>query len=44
MFSNILRISAANVLKMLLKVIVCIGRAVVIFQSYKPTGSTNTLY
>ena len=44
MFLNILRISASNVLKMFLNTIVSIGRAVVIFHSIKPTGSTNTLY
>ena len=41
MFLNILRISASNVLKMFLNKIVSIGFAVVIFNSYKSTGSTN---
>ena len=36
MFLNILRISASNVLKMFLNVVVTIGCAVVIFLSYKP--------
>ena len=36
-----LRISASNVLKMFINIIVSIGRAAVIFHSYKPTGSTN---
>ena len=39
---NILKVSVSNVLK---KIIVSIGsRAAVIFQSYKPNGSKNTLY
>ena len=42
MFANILRISASNVLKTFLNIIVSIGYAVV-FHSHKPTGSTNTL-
>ena len=43
MFSSILRISAPNVLKLFLNMIVSIGCPVVIFYSYKPTGRTNTL-
>ena len=35
MFLNILRISASNVLKTFLNIIVSIGFAVVIFNSYK---------
>ena len=41
MFLNILRISASNVLKTFLNIIVSIGRAAVIFHSYKPTGRTD---
>ena len=40
---NILRISALDVLKLFLNVIVSIGGAIVIFHSYKPTGGTNAL-
>ena len=43
MFINILRISASNVVKMFLDIIVSIGHAVVIFHLYKPTGSTEML-
>ena len=42
MFSNILKISASNVLKTFFKNIsVRIGCTFVVFQSHKPTGSTN---
>ena len=41
MFLNILRISAANVLKMLLNIIVSIGCAFDNFHSLKPTRSTH---
>ena len=41
MFLNVLRISASNVFKIFLNKIVSIGFAVVIFDSHKPTGSTN---
>ena len=41
MFLNILRISASNVRKTFLNIIVSTGCAVVVFHSYKPTGSTN---
>ena len=41
---NILRITVSFVLKILLNVTVGIGHAVVIFHSYKPTGSTSSLY
>ena len=44
MFLNILRISALNVLKMFVNTLAGTGSAVVIFHSYKPTGSINTLY
>ena len=40
-YFNILRISTSNILKMFLNIIFSVGRAVVIFCSYKPTGSTN---
>ena len=43
MFLNILKISALNILKMFLNVIVSIGRAIVIFHSHKPTWSMNML-
>ena len=43
MFLNILRISASNVLKTFLNVIVSVGCAVVIFNLHKPTGSINIL-
>ena len=43
MFLNILRSSATNVLKMFLNIAVNIVCKVVIFHSYKPTGSTKTL-
>ena len=44
MFLSILRISASNVLKMVLNIVASIAFTVVIFHSIKPTGSTNTLY
>ena len=44
MVLNILRISASNVLKTFLNTIVGIGCTVVMFHSYKPTGSINALY
>ena len=44
MFLNVLKISASNVLKMFLNIIVDIGCAVVILYSYNLTGSTNVLY
>ena len=45
MFLNILRISASNVLKTFLSIIVGIGGcAVVIFHLHKPTGGINTVY
>ena len=44
MFLNSLRISASNVLNMSLNIVVRIECTVVIFHSYKPTGSINTLY
>ena len=40
----VLRILALNNLKIFLNTIVSIGCVVVIFHSYKPTGSTNALY
>ena len=43
MFLNILRISASNVLKMFLYIIVTIGCTFAIFHSHKQTGSINTL-
>ena len=42
MFSSILRISASNILKMFLNIIVGIGCVGVVFHSYKPTGSKGT--
>ena len=39
MFLNILKISASNVLKTFLNIIVGIGCTFVIFRSHKPTGS-----
>ena len=44
MFLIIFRISVQNVLKMFINIIVGIVFAVVVFHSYKPTGTTNTLY
>ena len=41
---NFWRISALNVTETFLNIIVSIGCAVVVFHSYKPTGSTITLY
>ena len=43
-FLNILRISALNVLKTSLNVIVSIECTFVIFHSHKPTGSLNMPY
>ena len=43
MFLTILRISASNVLKTFLNIIVTIGCTCVVFHSHKPTGSINTL-
>ena len=44
MFLNILRISASNGLKVILNIIVSIEYwTAVIFRSYKPTESSNTL-
>ena len=43
MFVIILRISASNIPKMFINIIVSLGvQNFVIFDSYKPTGSTNT--
>ena len=42
MFLTILRISASNILKMFLNIIVGSGCAGIIFHSYKQTGSTGT--
>ena len=42
MFLDILRISASNVLKTLLNIIVSIGYTFVVFHLHKPTGSINT--
>ena len=39
-----LRVSASNVLEMFLNIIISIGCAVVVFHSYKPIRSTNTLF
>ena len=44
MFLNILRISASNVLKMFLNIIVSIGCSFVIFHSHKSTGSKSPLF
>ena len=41
MFLTILRISASNVLKTFLNIIVSIGCAAFIFHSYKPTGKVT---
>ena len=45
MLLNNLRILASIILKMFLNVISSlIGRAVIIFHCYKPTGSTDTFF
>ena len=43
MFLKILRISASNVLKIFLNIIVSIGGTVVVSRTFKPTGSTSRL-
>ena len=43
MFLKILRISASNVLKIFLNIIVSIGGTVVVSRTLKPTGSTSRL-
>ena len=43
MLLNILRISASNVLKMFLNLIVSTGCAAVVFYLHKPTGSINVV-
>ena len=44
MFLNILRISASNVLKMSLNIIVSVWCTFVIFHLHKPTESINAHY
>ena len=43
MFLNILKISALDILRTFLNIIVSIGCVFIIFHSHKPTGSTKTI-